>query len=121
MLHRLMLNLLLIVSFGFGQLSALTHEFSHYNDTATSTQQQSFDQVSQSQFNQDKPSQHKQAPHNQVCEKCVTYAELGHVISSSHVAFTVSATTHLLINSKLETTSLTAPHSYSARAPPTLA
>lgn len=120
MLQRLMLNLLLIFSFGFGQLSALTHEFSHYNDTATSNQQQSFGQVSQSQSSQDKPN-HKPTSHNQVCEKCVTYAELGHVISSSHVAFTVSATTHLLINSRLETTSLTAHQSYSARAPPTLA
>lgn len=120
MLHRLMLNLLLIVSFGFGQLSALTHEFSHYSDTVISIQQQNFGQVSQSQINQDK-SNHKQTPHNQVCEKCVTYAELGHVISSSHVAFTVSANTPLLINSKLKTTTLTSPHSYSARAPPTLA
>ncbi len=120
MLHRLMLNLLLIVSFGFGQMSAFTHEFSHYTDAVTANQSQDLNE-NRNIASQDKPSQHKQAPHNQVCEKCVTYAELGNIISNSHAAFTVTAMANLSITSSLQTTSFTKPRTYSARAPPTLA
>ena len=120
MLHRLMLNLLLIVSFGFGQMSALTHEFSHYADAVTASQSQDSNK-NLNVANQENPSQHKQAPHNQVCEKCVTYAELGNIISSSHAAFMATAMTSLGITSSLQTASFTKPRTYSARAPPTLA
>ncbi len=120
MLHRLILNLLLIVSFGFGQMSAFTHEFSHYADAVTANQSQDSN-INFNLASQEKPSQHKQTPHNQVCEKCVTYAELGNIISSSHAAFMATAMTNLAITSSLQTTSFTKPRNYSARAPPTLA
>jgi outer membrane lipoprotein-sorting protein len=121
MLHRLMLNLLLIVSFGFGQIGALTHEFSHYSDTASLNQQLSFNQTSQSSSSKDEPSQHKQAPHNQVCEKCISYAELGSAISNGQSAFIATPSVNLVIVSPLLTLSPTKPSTYSARAPPTLA
>ena len=116
-----MLNLLLIISFGFGQVGALTHEFSHYNDTASLNQQLSLNQTSQNQPNKDEPSQHKQAPHNQVCEKCISYAELGSAISNGHSTFTATPSVNLIIVSHLLTLSPTKPSTYSARAPPTLA
>ena len=121
MLHRLMLNLLLIISFGFGQVGALTHEFSHYSDNASLNQQLSLNQTSQSPPSKDEPSQHKQAPHNQVCEKCISYAELGSAISNSHSAFTATPSVNLIIVSRLLTLSPKKSCIYSARAPPTLA
>lgn len=120
MLHRLMLNLLLIVSFGFGQIGALTHEFSHYSDTSSLNQPLSLKQFSQNNQNKAEPSQHKQAPHNQVCEKCISYAELGSAISNSQSAFIATPSVSLIIVSRLLTLSPTKLCTYSARAPPTL-
>ncbi len=112
MFRRLLLTFSLIVSFGFAQIGALTHEISHYTDASAQNQQQDYNKNS-------KPS--NQPSHNHTCEKCVGYAELGNAISSSHIAITLTDAPNLLASSCLQTSIATKPRTYSARAPPTLA
>lgn len=120
MLHRLILTLSLIVSFGFAQIGAITHELSHYADATALGQQQSLTQQNPDAQSFNKNNKNPQAPHNPVCEKCVSYAELGHVISGSHIALVTVVASHLFINSDRTTLSLLKPRNYSARAPPAL-
>lgn len=112
MLRRLLLTLSLIVSFGFAQIGAVTHEISHYTDASAQSQQQDYSKNS-------KPS--NQPAHNHTCEKCVGYAELGNALSSNHIAITLAGAPNLLASSCLQTSIATKPRTYSARAPPTLA
>jgi len=112
MLRRLLLTFSLIVSFGFAQIGAVTHEISHYTDASAQKQQQDYNKNS-------KPS--NQPAHNHTCEKCVGYAELGNAISSSHLAITLAGIPNPLASSCLQTSIATKPRTYSARAPPTLA
>ncbi len=122
MLRRLALTFSLIILFGIAQIGAVAHEFSHYTDviaqqqaSKNSHQPSSRDQAPQHQTPQD------QAPQHQVCEKCISYTELGHAISSSHVALPVIADTQFTPSTHPVTPSLSTPLTYSARAPPTLA
>lgn len=122
MLHRLIFSLLLIASFGFAQIGALTHEISHYTDATAQNQQQDFNNSANKNSGKNaNNNQRNQEPHNQVCEKCVSYAELGNAVSSSHVALALTISTHLLSSSSLSTFLATKPRHYSARAPPILA
>lgn len=119
MLHRLILTCWLITSFSFAQIGAMSHEISHYTNAITQNQQPDLNKSLNKNANNN--SRNDQAPHNQVCEKCVSYAELGNAIANSHVALTLAITTHLLVSSSLQTPSVTKPRTYSARAPPSLA
>ena len=119
MLRRLLLTFSLIVSFGFAQIGAVTHEISHYADSNAQTQQQNYNKNYNKNYSQstDKSSP---ASHNHTCEKCVGYAELGGAISSSHIALSLANTQNLLTSSQLQSFSATNPRTYSARAPPSL-
>src|SRR5450830_1919584 len=116
MLRRLLLTFSLIVSFGFAQIGAVTHEISHYTDASAQNQQQDYSKNSRKNS---KPS--NQPAHNHTCEKCVGYAELGNAISSGHLAITLAGAPNLLASSCLQTFIATKPRTYSARAPPALA
>ncbi|MGZ8261672.1 MAG: hypothetical protein ACXW11_10725 [Methylotenera sp.] len=115
MLHRFTLIFSLIVSFGMAQIGALTHEISHHTNLAAQNQQQDLNK------NSSKNSQNDQTQHNQVCEKCISYAELGNLIQSADLAISTFVGTNPRIYPDLQTSSHAKPRTYTARAPPTLA
>ena len=115
MLRRLLLTFSLIVSFGFAQIGAVTHEISHYADSNAQSQQQNYNKNYSQSTDKSSP-----ASHNHACEKCVGYAELGGAISSSYIALSLANTQNLLTSSQLQSFSATNPRTYSARAPPSL-
>lgn len=114
MLQRLLLTVLLITSFGFAQMGAVTHEISHYaepnlhNPTADTAQN----------LSQDSQKNHGQKNHT--CEKCVGYAGLGHAVASSPLVFPVAATTKQPHTADATIVALSTRFNYSARAPPSL-
>jgi hypothetical protein len=112
MLRRLLLTFSLILSFGFAQIGAVTHEISHYTEASAQNQQQDFNKNSKSS---------NQPSHSHTCEKCVGYAELGNAISSGHIAITLAGAPNLLASICLQTSIAAKPRTYLARAPPTLA
>ncbi len=115
MFNRLIFAFTLIVSFGMAQIGAVTHEISHYSDfTAASQQTTSTKNISK------KSGQSEPISHNQVCEKCISYAELGHIVHSTHAPLlAVNATNHYFSVTS-QTPSYAKPRTYSARAPPNL-
>lgn len=118
MLNRLIFAFTLIVSFGMAQIGAVTHEISHYGDiTAKNQQFHSSNNITQS----NKSRQTEPISHNQVCEKCISYAELGHAVHSTIATLIAINATHHYALACLQTSSYPKPHSYSARAPPSLA
>ena len=119
MLRRLILTFSLIALFGLAQFGAVTHELSHYYSDATAQNQQQDYNDNSGQNNKNNPN--NLAPHNKVCEKCVSYAELGNAVSSTHAVLPLAITTNLLIISRLQTFSHIKSRTYLARAPPTLA
>jgi hypothetical protein len=116
MLHRLIFAFTLIVSFGVAQIGAVTHEISHYSDAKSQGSSQDSSKNSQNDFAPD-----KQLPHNQVCEKCFSYAELGHAVQNADVILPIAVSSQHYLNSYSATLSYTKLRSYSARAPPTFA
>ncbi len=120
MLHRLIFTLSLILSFGFAQIGAVSHEISHYSDATALNQQPSLSKQNSAKQSFNKNSSNNPAQHNPVCEKCVSYAELGHVISGTHVALISATVKHLFINNSLTKAPSSKPRHYRARAPPTL-
>lgn len=120
MLHRLIFVFSLIVTFGLVQIGAVTHEISHYSNITSQNQQQDLNQ-SPDQSSQNDLTPDKQLPHNQVCEKCLGYAELGHAVQNADVALPTGVANQHYLNSHSATSSYAKLRSYSARAPPTLA
>jgi hypothetical protein len=120
MLQRLIFAFSLIVSFGVAQIGAITHEISHYGEQTSQSQSQDF-QKSTNKGNPGDLSPDNPVPHNQVCEKCFSYAELGHAVQNADVILPISATSQHYLNSDSATSSYAKLRSYSARAPPTLA
>src|SRR6478752_5499979 len=116
MFNRLIFAFTLIVSFGMAQIGAVTHEISHYSDVTTATQQASAVKNIAKKSGQSEP-----ISHNQVCEKCISYAELGHIVHSTQaVLAAVNATNHYFSVCS-QNPSYAKPRTYSARAPPSLA
>ncbi len=115
MLHRLIFSFLLITSFGIAQIGAMTHEISHYSDASAQKQQQDFNK---SPAQNNKKGHNDPTPHNPVCEKCVSYAELGNIISSAPAAISLVVTTNLQISTNPPTHTYVKPRTYKARAPP---
>ncbi len=107
MLHRLIFAFTLIASFVFAQVGAITHEISHYTSNYNSTTSQSKSQDS--------------LPHHQVCEKCLSYAELGHAINSADTNLPIIEASHYYLVRHLPSFSYSKPATYRARAPPYLA
>ena len=120
MLHRLIFTLSLIVSFGFAQIGAVSHEISHYSDAAALNQEPSLSEQNFDKQSFNKNSSNNPVQHNSVCEKCVSYAELGHVISGAHVALISATVKHSFISNSLTKAPSSKARHYSARAPPTL-
>lgn len=118
MFQRLLLAFSLIVSFGVAQIGAVTHEISHYGVANSQNQGIGKDSAhkSQNDFTPD-----NQAPHNQVCEKCFSYAELGHAVQNADLVLPAKATNQLYLNHNSVSSSYPKLRSYSARAPPTFA
>ena len=120
MLHRLIFAFTLIVSFGVAQIGAVTHEISHYGDTKSPSQSQDFHKGS-SKNSQNDLTPDNQLPHNQVCEKCFSYAELGHAVQNADVTLPIAVSSQHYLNRDSATSSYAKLRSYSARAPPTFA
>lgn len=118
MLNRLIFAFILIVTFGMAQIGAVTHEISHYS-AATAQNQQLEHSKNASQSNKSRPSE--PISHHQVCEKCISYAELGHAVHSTHAILAASDAIHHYSIACLQAPSYTKLRSYSARAPPSLA
>lgn len=118
MFQRLLLAFSLIVSFGVAQIGAVTHDISHFG--VAKTQNQSINKNS-AHNSQNEITPDNQAPHNQVCEKCISYAELGHAVQNSDLVLPAKVTTQLYLNSSFTSSSYLKLRSYSARAPPNFA
>ena len=114
MLQRLLLTFLLIASFGFAQMGAVTHEISHYaelnlhNPAADSAQ------------NLNAESQKNHGQKNHTCEKCVGYTGLGHAVASSPLLLPVAANESHTHTADAAIVTLSTRFNYCARAPPTL-
>ena len=117
MFQRLLLSFSLIVSFGFAQIGAVTHEISHYGDTKSQSQPQNL-QTSANQSSPDDLTPDKQVPHNQVCEKCFSYAELGHAVQNAAITLAIAISSQHYLNSDFAKSSYAKLRTYSARAPP---
>lgn len=117
MFQRVLLAFSLIVSFGVAQIGAVTHEISHYGVAKSQYQgSKNSDHNSQNDFTPD-----NQAPHNQVCEKCFSYAELGHAVQNADLVLPAKVTNQLYLNRNFASSSYAKLRSYSARAPPDFA
>jgi hypothetical protein len=115
MFNRLIFAFTLIVSFGMAQIGAVTHEISHYSDiTKASKQASAAKNISK------KPGQSEPISHNQGCEKCISYAELGHLVQSTQAALVAVNATNHYFSICSQTPSYAQPRTYSARAPPSL-
>jgi hypothetical protein len=112
MLRRLILTLSLVASFGLAQIGAFSHELSHYAEA-------SVDHTQQNQSKNTSPS--NQSSHNHNCAKCLSYAELGNVVTTCQFVFTLTSTPNLPTSSCFDSVTASDPHAYSARAPPVLA
>jgi hypothetical protein len=114
MLQRLLLTGLLIASFGFAQMGAVSHEISHYAE---------LNLHSQTADTSEKVSQKPQKNHpqkNHTCEKCVGYAELAHALTSNSVVSPLAATLNQPLTANAEVAALSIRFHYAARAPPKL-
>ena len=109
MLRRLILTLSLVASFGLAQIGAVSHELSHCVEASVEHTQQNHSKNT---------SPSNQSSHNHSCAKCLGYAELGHAVTSSLIAFTI--TSNLISPTRLcfDSTTASNPRAYSARAPP---
>ncbi len=115
MLNRLIFAFSLIVSFGMAQIGAVTHEISHYSDLSEQVQQQILVKDLSNKSKKSEP-----ITHNQVCEKCLSYAELGHIAHSTLAVLTAINATNHYFSASSSTPSYAKPRTYSARAPPSL-
>jgi len=114
MLQRLLLTVLLIASFGFAQMGAVTHEISHYAEL--NLQNPAAD--TSNKLSPESPSNHGQKNHT--CEKCVGYAGLAHALASSPLLLPVAATAKLPHTADAAIVARSTRFNYCARAPPTL-
>ncbi len=101
MLQKLITSLALIVMFAFAQTGAVLHEISHYADISASQQQPD------------------KAPHNSLCDKCISYGELTHALNSSYVAFAPSLGAFEVYIFQAQSHQPATQQAYAARAPPT--
>lgn len=115
MLNRLIFAFTLIVSFGMAQIGAVTHEISHYSEIREQVQQQ----ISAKDLS-NKSKKSEPITHNQVCEKCISYAELGHIAHSTQAALAAVNATNHYFSICSQTPSYAKPRTYKARAPPSL-
>lgn len=99
MLRRLLFTLSLVLLFGLGQQGAAAHAVSHLADWQGQQQ--------------DKSS------HNQTCDKCVVYAQLGGAMPSAGHVLPPADGQHVTAAARQYTLDSLTPLPYSARAPPT--
>ena len=100
MIRRYFVYFSLALLFALTQQAAVTHEISHIAD------------VQQNSEKQDKTS------HSGFCEKCMSYGELAHTISSSTFNITLSEFTFDLNHTHSTHHSDSLLTAYNARAPP---
>ena len=112
MLRRLILTLSLVASFGLAQIGAVSHELSHCVEASVEHTQQNHSKNT---------SPSNQSSHNHNCAKCLGYAELGHAVTSSIIAFTITSTKNSPNRPCVDSTTASNPRAYSARAPPDFA
>jgi hypothetical protein len=103
MLHRFFLNLTLALLFGLGQQGVAVHAISHLADWQQGQQQPDKGQ------------------HQSPCDKCVVYAELGSAVGTQHATLLAPEHGYQRCDWLLQLVGNSFSHSYSARAPPSLA
>jgi hypothetical protein len=103
MLRRFFLSFTLALLFGLGQQGAAVHAISHFADWQQSQQQPDKGQ------------------HGSTCDKCVVYAELGSAVGTQHAAMPIPEQGYRHCDWLLLRDGNSFSHSYSARAPPSLA
>ena len=109
MLNRLIVTFVLIVSFGLAQIGAVQHRIYHYTDVVSQNQQQ----------DSEKNNQKDHPQHKQVCEKCISYAELSNILQNANIAIAAFVSSNLNINTYSQTPSHLKLTTNTARAPPT--
>jgi hypothetical protein len=116
MLQRLIIAFSLIVSLGAAQIGAISHELSHYQNIHASLQTAS--NINDDAATKSTSDPIDSLPHTQVCEKCVSYAEVHPLLYQNAItSFSPPDRQHFVhLNSQSYQKSFTA--SYAARAPP---
>lgn len=113
MFNRLFFALALILSFGMAQIGAVTHEISHYGDIYAQAQNAD---AGKAGLKSSKPSE--PISHNQVCEKCMGYAGLGHMADGTQSTHLAIHATQVFYSPVVLNPTYTKLRTYSARAPP---
>lgn len=101
MLKRAMIIFLLPLLFIFSQQGAITHEISHYGESAPLTQSKD------------------SSKHSSICDKCMSYGELAHALGTSSVHFTTIKQVVIQTFDCFELATHYFFYPYLARAPPT--
>lgn len=121
MLQRLIFVISLITSVGLAQIGAISHEIAHYHELALTQVADSTNVAPKApEFAQSKANPDL-AKHGSVCEKCLSYAEVQHLLqySAFDLAFADAAQT---VNRHSTYFFFSEPRQlYAARAPPSLA
>ncbi len=106
MFKRLSIHIALVLLFAFAQISAVTHEISHFKEVANHSQQS--------------PSKQDQNTHSEQCEQCISFAKIaGGLVAQSFVLPVLQAS--FIASTPHSTQFLSQPHTaYAARAPPPL-
>jgi hypothetical protein len=102
MLKRNFINFVLPLLFLFAQHGAVTHEISHYSEPAPLTQQK------------------QQTPHSSLCDKCLSYGEMGGALGSSSFQISVLPITTTQVDGYHYVSSHQVVIPRQARAPPTI-
>lgn len=113
MLNRLFFALTLILSFGMAQIGAVTHEISHYSDIYAKAQNSAADKSSLKPGKSSEP-----ITHHQVCEKCIGYAQLGHMANGTQMPLPAIDASTIFYSPVGLNTPYAKLRTYSARAPP---
>lgn len=97
------------------QIGAVTHEISHYNDIYAQAQTT---EAAKPGLKSSKPSE--PISHNQLCEKCMGYAGLGHMAHGTQSVLPQIHRTNTFDNTTPLSPAYEKLCTYSARAPPSL-
>lgn len=101
MFKRLFIHVALVFLFAFAQISAITHEISHFEDVV-------------------KHSQQDQNTHSEPCEQCISFAKIAGGLPSQ-IYVLPSLLADVIGITATTTQALSQPYTaYAARAPPSL-
>lgn len=117
MLHRILFTFSLIVAFGFAQMGAVSHQFSHdiaYVNALSAQANVASEQIS----NTAQYAPEKSLPDHTGCEQCVSFGGLTHAHQTAAYTLALVQSGHLTFTQTAHFTASLKSLSRSARAPP---